>query len=440
MGCIERGRAFAALGSMLAAIGLLTAALPARAVDPPSFSQAEAARQLMDYAESHYGTLFPGHPATQTLDNIVYRRYEATGVYLGVALSSGNGFTGNGVYGLGGDFGPAPKMVGLLTQFITPKAQRVTVELANNDVVADPARGVFYASVPASVVGQGNRIATIDALSGAVSYSAPVGSEPFQLALAADGKSLYVALKSSGEIVRLSLPAMQSLGKVRLPSGNGGSGQYIAESIAASPTEPGVLAVALRNTQYSPRHQGVVLLRDMVLQPRQAGAFLGSNLITFNAAGTQLVGTDIESSDRGLFRIPVLADGLGAQERVTSHGSGGFDQISRAGDAIVIGRALWNAADLTLRGQYGVELGDCRGLATSGVLCLNKPFGGTPSLVRGETVALSLLEAIKVDSSGIGLYDTAMVPGPSATAALRPYTDTSGSAARLVIVRDEMMR
>jgi hypothetical protein len=58
----------------------------ALAIKATGVSSAEAARQLMDFAESSiYKSYFPGHPVTQSLPPFLYRYYPATGVYLGVA-------------------------------------------------------------------------------------------------------------------------------------------------------------------------------------------------------------------------------------------------------------------------------------------------------------------------------------------------------------------
>ena len=65
--------------------------------------------------------------------------------------------------------------------------------------------------------GSGNSIATIDASTGAISYSAAVGAEPFALAMAADGSALYVGLNGSGDVVKLSLPGMAEQWRTRLP-------------------------------------------------------------------------------------------------------------------------------------------------------------------------------------------------------------------------------
>lgn len=80
----------------------------------------EAARQLMDYAESVLKDYFPGHQPTGVLVPFHYRYYPETGAYLGVVVSEAAGYEYLGVYVMGGPFGSAPAYVGPLTSYITP--------------------------------------------------------------------------------------------------------------------------------------------------------------------------------------------------------------------------------------------------------------------------------------------------------------------------------
>lgn len=90
-------------------------AQPAAAVAPE-----QAAQQLMDFAESRFPELFPGHRATQSAAPFAFRHYPASGTYLGVVTAPGSAYALNGVYVMGGAFGNAPQYVGQLTDFITP--------------------------------------------------------------------------------------------------------------------------------------------------------------------------------------------------------------------------------------------------------------------------------------------------------------------------------
>jgi hypothetical protein len=92
----------------------------------------EAARQLMDYGESVYPELFPGHETTQSLPPFVYRHYAATGTYLGVVIADGSGLALDGVYVKGGPFGDVPRFVGQLTDFVTPVDPASVVEFDGN--------------------------------------------------------------------------------------------------------------------------------------------------------------------------------------------------------------------------------------------------------------------------------------------------------------------
>lgn len=93
--------------------------LKAQAVRASAVSPDEAARQLMDFAETTFPEYFPEHQATLTFGPFRYRAY-STGVLLGVVVSSDPAYVLNGVYVMGGTFGSSPLYVGMLTQYITP--------------------------------------------------------------------------------------------------------------------------------------------------------------------------------------------------------------------------------------------------------------------------------------------------------------------------------
>lgn len=132
-----------------------------------------------------------------------------------------------------------------------------SIALVHRDLVYDAARRRYYASVPGTVVGQGNRVASIDADSGAVSYSGVVGSDPGALALAGDGASLYVGLDGSSEVLRLALPGMTELSRT-------------------------------------------------ALLPVQTPGHTGANRIVFGADGSSVFGINIESTEFGLRRLLVV--------------------------------------------------------------------------------------------------------------------------------------
>lgn len=106
-------------------------------------------------------------------------------------------------------------------------------------------------------MGNGNRIAIIDAATGTLSYSgATVGSEPGALALSSNDDVLYVGLNGTGDVVKLRLPDMAELWRARLPASSF-FGQLFAERIAVSPLDADVVAVSMYRATASPRRATV---------------------------------------------------------------------------------------------------------------------------------------------------------------------------------------
>jgi hypothetical protein len=110
----------AAPATPAAAASQLRTTLAAQPIRVNAVTPAQAADQLMNFAETTFPMYFPSHQATGTLDPFLFRYYPQTGVYLGVVVKANMGYTLNGVYVMGGPFGDAPLYVGQLTQFITP--------------------------------------------------------------------------------------------------------------------------------------------------------------------------------------------------------------------------------------------------------------------------------------------------------------------------------
>lgn len=86
-----------------------------------SAAPADAAEQLLNFAESHFPQYFPSQRATQSFDAYLYRHYPETGMYVGVAkdVTEASGLVEGGVYVMGGEFGLAPSYVGSLSNYIT---------------------------------------------------------------------------------------------------------------------------------------------------------------------------------------------------------------------------------------------------------------------------------------------------------------------------------
>lgn len=306
----------------------------------------------------------------------------------------------------------------------TLDGQVIDVTLVHNALVYDSVRNRYYASVPGSVIGNGNSIATIEPATGQVTYSAPVGSEPNALAIAAGGSVLYVGLDGSGEVLRLALPSMAPQGRTRLVV-DSFFGQSRAETIAASPTDATVAAVSMAWSGVSPRHAGVALLRDMVMQPNRTQVHTGSNLVTFDSAGTTLYGLNTETTEFGLRSIQVLADGLVQQFVVTAATGFGTRALSFANSRVIAGRALYDAPALAAAGQISGAL-DCWPLRSgTQLMCVSDVSGQGRVLVASSTtfvITASLLYAASETNS-----PRRLVQGPAGQIAVSYATPFIGA-------------
>jgi DNA-binding beta-propeller fold protein YncE len=301
------------------------------------------------------------------------------------------------------------------------------IPLPHNALVYDAQRQLYYASVPGSVVGNGNHIAVIDAATGTVSYSAgAVGSEPFALALAADGSALYVGMNGSGDVLKLRTSDFAELWRVRLPDA-GYLGQKYADYIAVSPHDADVIAVSMFHGGYSSGHAGVALVRAGVLQPVMTQEHTVSNLITFGADGQFVYGFNNENSEFGLRRIAVLADGLQVDAMVYTSGGYGARALDWSSNGLVLGQTLYRTPDLMLLGQVdtGGNGDGCRALtAPNRLVCTNSAAGGQdPRLVVVDASTFAVLATPVYERTCCSFGVPEVVPGPSGQVALRVGAD-----------------
>lgn len=294
-----------------------------------------------------------------------------------------------------------------------PESDGSTVSLTHNDLVYDALRERYYASIPSSVVGKANRIATVDANTGTLSLSAlAVGSNPGPMAVSADGSTLYVGLSGSGELLRLSLPDLTETGRVALPR-DSFSGQMSAETITVSPVNANVVAISLSYSNVSPRHAGVALVRNMVVQPTRTQSHTGSNRIAFDSTGAWLLGYNNETTEFGLRRLEVLTNGLIEREVVATNGNFSAD-INLSGNLVMVGGLAYAADTLSLRGSVINQTSCVRLRGADKVACV----GWIDKLLRVADTATFGLQA-ELSYAGFTSYaPPRIVAGPSGQVAL----------------------
>lgn len=307
------------------------------------------------------------------------------------------------------------------------------VALTHNALVFDRQRGRYYASVPGSVAVNGNRIAIVEPATGAVSYSAAVGSEPFALALSPDGFALYVGLNGSGDVVKLRLPDMVEQWRARLPNVTF-FGQLFAETMSVSPLDPDAVAVSMFYANLSPRHGGVVLVRAGVVQPAMTQTHTGSNLIAFDGSGQYVYGFNNETSEFGLRRIAVTPTGLVQEQVVTAAlANSTARSLHWSANGLVLDRAVYRAPDLALLGQIDVVAGGCTPLPVPNrLVCSDSPLFGTDQVLAVVDATTFTIQSRPIVQRGINSDSlTQIVSGPVGQVALRmnaTYYNSSANA------------
>lgn len=205
-------------------------------------------------------------------------------------------------------------------QILPTSYSATTVSLSTNNIVYNDFSNELLVSVPSYAgYGVGNSITRIS-MGGQILSSQFVGSAPGQVVLSADGLTGYVALHLAPSIKRFDALTGAVTGTIALPDST-----YRAEDIAVSPDNPNVIAVSLRNTCCSPRHEGVGIYQNGQLLPQLTADHTGSNTIEFGADGKTLYGYNNETTDFGYRIMSVNGSGV-TTTSVTSGALYGFNK------------------------------------------------------------------------------------------------------------------
>jgi uncharacterized repeat protein (TIGR01451 family) len=171
------------------------------------------------------------------------------------------------------------------------------VRLRAGDLVYDRFRGKIYASVPGSVPGIGNSIATLDPRTGAIGPFLFVGGGPGQMALSDNGQYLYVYLEDVRRVRRWDLHA-RTLSEPFSLGEHPFRGPRAAFDLAAVPGEPEAVAVAMTG-DLDPQ---VAVFDNGAQRPNVVS---GGPRIAFGGSASRLY-----SAAEGLVRVAVDAAGV----------------------------------------------------------------------------------------------------------------------------------
>lgn len=292
------------------------------------------------------------------------------------------------------------------------------IALSHNALIYDKFRNRYLATIPGSVPVYGNSIAMIDPVTGNVSYTSGIGSDPSAMAISNDGDYVFVALRGTGEVLKYRMADMQLMWTVRLPT-DPFFGQTFAESLAASPIDSDSVAVSTMAAGISPKHRGVVLIRAASVQTRKTQVHTGSNLIAFDGSGQYVFGYNNESTEYGLRRIEVLADGLSEQQVERTSGLFGTNNLYWTPSGIWLGASRYRSSDLSLLGQVNGGWGCVPLNNSSKVVCLNSDWSARPlNLVTADATSFVVAaNPVFATSSTLG-NPSQIVPGPTGQVAM----------------------
>jgi hypothetical protein len=298
-------------------------------------------------------------------------------------------------------------------------ASSTSIPLPRRDLVYDSARSVYYATVGADDAINRNRLAVIDSSSGVTTFTREVGASPGTLALTADNSVLYVGLQGSGEVLKLALPSFQELARFRLPVEPFRRTQYLPEDLAASPTDPDLIAVSM----YRPgtrflRHSGILMARGMVPLPQRTSPLGDGNVLAFSSDGATLHSLQNESVTGGLGPVRQFSAGVGGpvlQSQVGLFTGYPFDhpELNIVDDLMTIQNNVWTTgnAPMFLGGLSDLHCSKLLGIQK--IACLRQPnmlaVYGAPSLQLLGTVAFA--------TSGNSMR-WRLVPGPAGQVAI----------------------
>lgn len=189
-------------------------------------------------------------------------------------------------------------------------AQDVKVlNLKSNDVIYLPTTDRLYVSTPEGET-NGNSLCVVDPYHGTIDTCYAIGGSPGALAVSDDEKYIYIGLTASPEIVRFDTDRQAVGQRFSLGSASPFYGDNFADDIAVVPGSPLAVAVSLMSQLTGPRHTGVAVFDDGVQRPLTTPVHTGSNSIAFDPATGLLYGFNNESSEFGLRKMAVTAEGV----------------------------------------------------------------------------------------------------------------------------------
>ena len=151
-----------------------------------------------------------------------------------------------------------------VTEPTAPLADQTVVrkiDLSANDIVVDPNTQTIYASVPSSDIINGNKIAPINPVSGAIGTPVFIGSEPGKMAISDNGQYIYTILGGAAAVRRFNTSTKTA--GLQINFGVNGDDLIVPAEIAVQPGHPSTVAIS----RLSPFPGVVAIYDDDVQRP-----------------------------------------------------------------------------------------------------------------------------------------------------------------------------
>ncbi|MCB0548908.1 MAG: T9SS type A sorting domain-containing protein [Phaeodactylibacter sp.] len=244
----------------------------------------------------------------------------------------------------------------LISGVITAQDVKI-LDLKSNDLVYLPSTGRLYVSTPEGAA-HGNSLCVVNPGFGTIDTCYAIGGSPGVMAVSDDEKYIYIGLTTSPEIVRFDLEN-QAVGQ-RFSMGSAGLiyGPNYADDIAVMPGAPKVIAVSMMSQLTGPRHTGVAVFDDGVQRPNVTSIHTGSNSLAFDPATGLLYGYNNESSEFGLRKMAIDANGVSVLSVTMGLFSKFGDEIEYAEGKLYsrLGQVIDISGDTpTLAGQFDTD-------------------------------------------------------------------------------------
>ncbi len=191
----------------------------------------------------------------------------------------------------------------------------VATNLEANHLVCDPARGKLLVSVATSDRLHANTIAVVDAATGAVEKTTPIGSSPNRLALSDDGTTLWVGVDGASSFRKLDTRTGAVGPLVPLPNDPSPTSPPVADQIVALEGDANAIAVTVGLKDRIGQEFAVAVYDDGVMRAKKLEGD-AATIIARGAGATELFGYATSPELRRVFsRFTLDATGIAVGQR-----------------------------------------------------------------------------------------------------------------------------